>query len=61
MNFNARHIKKLLNELRDASENMEDKFDNLSLFYKSGVQQTGWKKYKEINLKYKDQIVCIKR
>ena len=25
MNFNARHIKKLLNELRDASENMEDK------------------------------------
>jgi cell division protein FtsQ len=47
--------------LLGTAENMEDKFDNLSLFYKSGVQQTGWNKYKEINLKYKDQIVCVKR
>ncbi len=47
--------------LLGTTENLEEKFDNLSLFYKSGVQQTGWKKYKEINLKYKDQIVCIKR
>ena len=40
---------------------MEEKFENLKLFYSQGVQQTGWRKYKEINLKYKNQIVCVKR
>lgn len=42
-------------------ERMEEKFENLKLFYSQGVKQTGWRKYKEINLKYKNQIVCVKR
>jgi len=40
---------------------LEEKFENLKLFYSEGVKQTGWRKYKEINLKYKNQIVCVKR
>lgn len=40
---------------------MEDKFDKLMLFYRKGVQQTGWNQYSIINLKYQDQLVCVKR
>ena len=39
----------------------KEKLNKLRLFYEQGVQQTGWNKYKEINLKYKDQIVCVKK
>ena len=46
--------------LGDANS-LEEKFENLKLFYSEGVKQTGWRKYKEINLKYKNQIVCVKR
>ncbi len=43
------------------ADNLEEKFENLKLFYSQAVKQTGWRKYKEINLKYKNQIVCVKR
>lgn len=39
----------------------KEKFEKLKLFYEQGVQQTGWNNYKQINLKYKDQIVCVKK
>lgn len=39
---------------------MEDKFNKLKLFYAKGVQQTGWNQYRLINLKYKNQLVCVK-
>jgi len=39
----------------------EEKFKKLKLFYSEGVKQTGWNNYKEINLKFKDQIVCVKK
>ena len=39
-------------------ENYEEKFINLKEFYKNGINRTGWNKYKSINLKYKNQIVC---
>ena len=39
----------------------KEKLEKLKFFYKQGVQQTGWNHYKEINLKYKDQIVCVKK
>lgn len=39
----------------------EEKFEKLKLFYSKGVKQTGWNSYKEINLKFKDQIVCVKK
>jgi cell division protein FtsQ len=42
-------------------DRLDEKFENLKLFYSQGVKQTGWRKYKEINLKYKNQIVCVKR
>ena len=40
---------------------MEDKFNKLKLFYAKGVKQTGWNQYRLINLKYKNQLVCVKQ
>ena len=42
-------------------ENLESKFEKLMLFYQKGLSKTGWNEYSEINLKYKDQVVCTKR
>ena len=39
----------------------KEKFKKLKLFYSEGVKQTGWNNHKEINLKFKDQIVCVKK
>ena len=39
---------------------IEQKFNNLLIFYQQGLKNVGWYKYKMINLKYKDQIVCTK-
>jgi len=41
-------------------EDMEQKFEKLMIFYKRGLKNVGWNKYKTINLKYKNQIVCTK-
>tara|TARA_B100001741_G_C16554949_1_gene601925 strand:+ start:226 stop:951 length:726 start_codon:yes stop_codon:yes gene_type:complete len=40
---------------------LEEKLRRLYLFYKKGVHQVGWNDYEEINLKFKNQIVCVKR
>lgn len=37
---------------------VEKKFKKLSLFYKEGLSREGWQKYRTINLKYRDQVVC---
>ena len=37
------------------------KFDKLMLFYKEGLKSVGWNKYRSINLKYNDQVVCVKK
>jgi cell division protein FtsQ len=42
-------------------ENYKDKIRKLYLFYEQGVNQVGWNNYKEINLKFRNQIVCVKR
>ena len=34
------------------------KFEKLIDFYKHGLNHIGWDKYRIVNLKYKDQIVC---
>lgn len=39
---------------------IEDKFDNLKLFYDKVLNQTGWENYREISLKYRGQIVARK-
>lgn len=37
---------------------LDEKLEKLFVFYKKGLNKTGWNKYKQINLKYKDQVVC---
>ncbi len=39
---------------------IEEKFRNLLVFYKEGLSTVGWDKYKKVNLKFKNQIVCTK-
>lgn len=40
------------------TQNIEKKFSKLIDFYTGGLNHVGWDKYKTINLKYKDQLVC---
>lgn len=42
-------------------ENYQEKFKRLKHLYTSGLKHTGWEKYKTVNVKYKNQIVCTKR
>lgn len=42
------------------TDNLEDKFERLLVFYQYGLEKTGWNKYKKINIKFKNQIVCSK-
>lgn len=41
-------------------DNLEGKFHKLMIFYQKGLKKTGWNEYSEINLKYRDQVVCKK-
>lgn len=41
-------------------DNLPVKFNKLMVFYKKGLPKTGWNEYSEINLKFKNQIVCTK-
>jgi cell division protein FtsQ len=44
------------------SEDLDEKFNKLKIFYREGLRNTGdWNAYSTINLKYKNQIVCTKR
>ncbi|MBP6090099.1 MAG: cell division protein FtsQ/DivIB [Crocinitomicaceae bacterium] len=40
------------------AEEVSEKFKKLKIFYKEAIPFEGWNKYKEIGLKYKNQIVC---
>ncbi len=42
-------------------ENMAEKFNKLIVFYHQGMNKTGWDKYKTINLKFENQVVCGKK
>ncbi|MFZ7115367.1 MAG: cell division protein FtsQ/DivIB [Bacteroidota bacterium] len=44
-----------------SSEKLEKKLNKLFLFYREGLNKTGWNKYKTINLKYEGQVVCTKK
>lgn len=39
---------------------MQDKFERLLVFYRDGLNKTGWNNYNLINLKYQGQVVCTK-
>lgn len=44
------------------TEDMEEKFEKLKVFYKEGLSSIdSWTNYSIINLKYKNQVVCIKK
>lgn len=40
---------------------LDEKFSKLIHFYKEGLNKKGWDKYKVVNLKFKNQVVCIKK
>lgn len=42
------------------AENIDEKFSKLKVFYTKGLGKHRWNKYKVLNLKYKNQIVCTK-
>lgn len=42
-------------------EGIDRKMENLRLFLEEGIALKGWNTYKEINLKFEDQVVCVKR
>ncbi len=46
--------------LGDASD-LKDKFARLLIFLREGLPYEGWRKYREINLKFTNQVVCTRR
>lgn len=42
-------------------DRMEEKLANTVLFYHKGMPQSGWDRYAELNLKYRGQIVAVRR
>jgi len=42
------------------TSDMEVKFSKLLLFYREALSRIGWDKYRELDLRFKDQIVCKK-
>ncbi len=42
------------------AESIEEKFFKLESLYKYGLNNVGWKKYKTINIKFKNQVICTK-
>lgn len=45
----------------NSDEDVADKLKKLRVFYEDGLPYEGWNTYQEINLKYKNQIVCKKK
>jgi len=43
------------------TEDLDDKIFRLKTFYQEAMSRMGWNKYKTINLKFKNQVVCKKR
>jgi len=43
------------------TNDMQEKFKKLMIFYRKGLANTGWNEYHIINLKFKNQVVCTKK
>ncbi len=39
-------------------QNVEDKLENLKVFYQEGMPYRGWQEYRQISLMYDGQVVC---
>ena len=44
-----------------AEQDMAGKFERLKIFYTEGLARVGWTKYKSLDLRYENQVVCEKR
>lgn len=42
-------------------DQLNEKFSRLELFFEKGLNVVGWNRYKEINLKFENQIVCTRK
>lgn len=42
-------------------DQFNEKFSRLELFFEKGLDVVGWNRYKEINLKFDNQIVCTRK
>jgi cell division protein FtsQ len=42
-------------------DGVEMKLKKLKLFYQEGISKVDWNKYKQIDLRFNDQVVCAKR
>ena len=42
-------------------DNLDEKLERLKTFYKEAMPYEGWKTYRSISVKYKNQIVCKKK
>ncbi|MDD4848602.1 MAG: hypothetical protein PHR53_07565 [Bacteroidales bacterium] len=40
------------------SDNFEEGLSKLKLFYEKGMNDAGWKDYKKIDVRFRDQVVC---
>lgn len=47
--------------LGQADERLEEKLNRLKIFYREGFAKVGWDKYKSIDLRYENQVVCERR
>lgn len=45
----------------NSDKEVREKFEKLKIFYREGLPFEGWNTYEQINLKYRNQIVCKKR
>lgn len=43
------------------AENMEEKFNNLKLFFEQVANEIGWNTYKGVSVKYRGQVIAKKR
>jgi cell division protein FtsQ len=43
------------------AENAAEKLENLKTFYQKVMNKLDWNTYKTINLKYTNQVICLKK
>ncbi len=49
-----------MGELTDDRDDLKSKFNRLRSFYDEALTRVGWDRYREINIEYKNQVVCRK-
>ena len=42
-------------------DDWEGRLEKLMSFLKDGITKKGWNRYKEINLKFDNQVVCVRK